>query len=78
VWQVLVEAGTNDAHLPAVQVCKGLSIAANDWDWVMNLGKNLPKMQTFDAEDGSFKGAPDPVPYLSPSPHLTSPEPNQT
>jgi len=54
--KVLVEAGTNDAHLPAVQVCKGLSIAANDWDWVMNLGKNLPKMQTFDAEDGSFKG----------------------
>jgi len=43
-------------HMPAVQVKKGLSIAENDWDWVMNLGKTLPKLPVISGEDGSFKG----------------------
>jgi hypothetical protein len=44
------------AHLPAVQVCLGLSISDNDWEWIMGLGKDLPIMPYFESEAGSFKG----------------------
>jgi len=53
--KVLV-ANEDDATLPSVQICTGLSIADNDLDWVMGLGKNLPVMPVFPAEAGSFKG----------------------
>jgi len=52
---VMVDANET-AHLPAVQVQRGLSITDNDWAWVMGLGKTLPKMKVFDKEDGTFKG----------------------
>ena len=42
--------------MPAVQVCSGLSISSVDWAWIMGLGKNLPSMPVFEAENGSFKG----------------------
>ena len=40
--KVLVSTGS-DAWLPGVQISKGLSIASNDWEWVMGLGKVLPR-----------------------------------
>jgi len=44
------------AHLPAVQVQTGLSIAPNDWDWIMGLGKKLPVLPVYESEAGSFRG----------------------
>jgi len=43
-------------ELPAVQIAEGDKISGSDWAWVMGLGKELPDLEVFDSEDGTFKG----------------------
>ena len=47
---------SDSSVLPAVKIGQGLSIAINDWAWIMGLGKELPVMPVFEAEAGSFRG----------------------
>ena len=54
--KVLITASGSGGELPAVQICTGLSVASNDLDWMYGLGKDLPVMPVFAAEQGSFKG----------------------
>ena len=54
--KVLISASGSGGELPAVQISTGLSVSSNDLEWMYGLGKDLPVMPVFAAEQGSFKG----------------------